>query len=36
MERRDRFTAPEDADLVSDDDRARVCEYALARRGQEL
>jgi len=34
--RRDWFTAPEDAVLVFDDDRAQVWDHALARRGQDL
>lgn len=36
MARRDWFTAPEDADLVFDDDRGQVWDHALARRGQDL
>jgi putative transcriptional regulator len=36
MVRRDWFTAPEDADLVFDDDRAQVWDHAIARRGQDL
>jgi len=34
--RKDWFTAPEDAGLVFDDDRGKVWDHALARRGQEL
>jgi putative transcriptional regulator len=36
IERKDWFTAPEDASLVFDDERGAVWDQALARHGQEL